>query len=105
MHYPRACLGLLCLLGLAAAQTPQAPTPGIPVSTRPAPETFVASAPPQRKIQPVILTRAVLDEKIVTLRLAPRVATPSDYRNRSTRWWWETRKIFKPNTRNVNRSW
>jgi len=38
----------------------------------------VSSAPissGQAKFQPVVLTRAVLDEKIVTLHLAPRVAT------------------------------
>jgi hypothetical protein len=56
------------LLGLTSGQTKKVPPPAAsPVSIGPA--GGVA------KLEPVILTRASLDEKVITLRLSPRVAT------------------------------
>jgi hypothetical protein len=36
---------------------------------------MVASVPAPKQIEPVILARAALDDKIVTLQVAPRIAT------------------------------
>jgi hypothetical protein len=65
----KTCTCLVCLLGLASAQT--------------APQAFVGPMPPawtnpvgnRTKIEPIVLSRASLDEKVITLRLAPRIAT------------------------------
>jgi hypothetical protein len=60
---------LVCLLGLASAQTvPQAIVgPTLPAWTN--------SASNRTKLQPTVLSAAGLDEKVITLRLAPRIAT------------------------------
>jgi hypothetical protein len=65
----KTCTCLVCLLGLASAQTaPQAVVgPTLPAWTSPASN--------RTKLEPVVLSRASLDEKVITLRLAPRIAT------------------------------
>src|SRR5579863_5915620 len=64
----RACVCAMGLLGLASGQTKKVPPPAAsPVSIGPAGGVT--------KLEPVILTRASLDEKVITLRLSPRVAT------------------------------
>jgi type IV secretory pathway VirB9-like protein len=56
------------LLGIASGQTRKVPPPAAsPVSIGPAGGVT--------NLEPVILTRASLDEKVMTLRLSPRVAT------------------------------
>jgi type IV secretory pathway VirB9-like protein len=44
-------------------------------SSKPAHAAAIASVPVAKEIEPVILTRAALDDKIVTLRVAARIAT------------------------------
>ena len=67
MRSQRAFICLFAMMGAASSQTPR--------------RTVPASRPPDVttsdliSIEPVILTRASLDEKVVTLRLAPRIAT------------------------------
>ena len=64
----RACVCAMGLLGLAYGQTKKVlPPAASPVSIGPAGGVT--------KLEPVILTRASLDEKVITLRLSPRVAT------------------------------
>ena len=67
MRHITACSCTLSLLGIALGQTKQSPTRPTPV--------VVAPVGPGAKLDPVILTRASLDEKVITLRLIPRVAT------------------------------
>src|SRR5579863_6455736 len=63
-----ACVCAMGLLGIASGQTKKVPPPAAsPVSIGPAGSVT--------KLEPVILTRATLDEKVITLRLSPRVAT------------------------------
>src|SRR5580693_1446425 len=63
-----ACVCAMGLVGIASGQTKKAPpTASPPVSIAP-----VWSV---TKLEPVILTRASLDEKVITLRLNPRVVT------------------------------
>jgi hypothetical protein len=62
---------LLCLAGLSFGQS----LPVKSASTKTRPATVLRSVPIAEDIEPVILTRAALDDKIVTLRVAPRVAT------------------------------
>ena len=69
MDRPKACICVIWLMGLASAQTVQQ---GL---TRTTPAAFVTPATSRAQLEPVILTRASLDEKVITLRLAPRVAT------------------------------
>ena len=69
MDRPKAYLCLVWLVGVVSAQTGQQ---GL---TRPTPAVLVTPATNRAKLEPVILTRASLDEKVITLRLAPRVAT------------------------------
>jgi hypothetical protein len=66
MHHAKNCICALCLLGSAAGQTPHsaARTPPVPVIV-----------PVPAAVEPVILSRANLGDKIVTLHLAPRIAT------------------------------
>ena len=69
MRHLTAWICTLGLLGIASGQTKQNPTrPTPPVVDR----TRTATG---AKLDPVILTRASLDEKVITLRLIPRVAT------------------------------
>jgi hypothetical protein len=68
MRHITACICTLSLLGIASGQTKQNPT-------RPTPPVVIAPVGPEAKLDPVILTRASLDEKVITLRLIPRVAT------------------------------
>jgi len=65
----KTCTCLVCLLRLASAQTaPQAVFgPTLPGRTSPASN--------RTKLEPIVLSRASLDEKVITLRLAPRIAT------------------------------
>src|SRR5215831_607649 len=56
-------------LGVAAAQSPPRTfiVPARPLSK--------AAEPEHAKVEPVILTRSSLDEKVVVLRVAPKIAT------------------------------
>ena len=56
------------LLGIASGTNKKAP----PTAT---PPVSIGPAGSVTKLEPVILTRASLDEKVITLRLTPRVAT------------------------------
>ena len=69
MRYSVACLCIFCLPGPSFGQT--APVK----SSKPAHTAAIASVPVAKEIEPVILTRAALDDKIVTLRVAARIAT------------------------------
>jgi hypothetical protein len=65
----KACTCMVCLLGLASAQTvPQA----VGGST---PAAWTSPTINRTKLEPIVLSRASLDEKVITLRLAPRMAT------------------------------
>ena len=68
MRHLTACICMLSLLGIASGQTKQSPT-------RPTPAVVIAPVGSGAKLDPVTLTRASLDEKVITLRLSPRVAT------------------------------
>src|SRR5437879_1295633 len=69
MNRPKAYLCLVWWVGVASAQTvPQ----GL---TRPTSGVLLTPATTRAQLEPVILTRASLDDKVITLRLAPRVAT------------------------------
>jgi len=65
----KTCTCMACLLGLASAQTaPQAvigPTPAV----------LMSPTINHIGLEPIVLSRASLDEKVITLRLAPRIAT------------------------------
>ena len=69
MDHPKAGICVLWLMGVATAQTVQQ---GL---TKPTPAVMVTPTNSRAQLEPVILTRASLDEKVITLRLAPRVAT------------------------------
>ena len=69
MRYPVACLCLFCLSGPSFGQTAPVKSPG------PVRAAVVAPVPVAQEIKPLILTRAALDDKIVTLQVAPRIAT------------------------------
>ena len=69
MDHPKACIYAVWLAGIVSAQTVQQGP------TRTAPAVLVTQAASRTQLEPVILTRASLDEKVITLRLAPRVAT------------------------------
>ena len=56
------------LLEIASGQTKERPK-------TPTPAALVPPVTSGAKLEPVILTRANLDEKVITLRLIPRVAT------------------------------
>jgi len=55
------------LLGIASGQNKKVPPPA-------APPVSIGLAESVRKLEPVIITRASLDEKVITLRLSPRVS-------------------------------
>lgn len=63
-----ACFCAMGLLGIASGQNKKAPSAA-------APPVSIGPAGSVTKLEPVILTRASLDEKVITLRLNPRVAT------------------------------
>ena len=65
MRHFMACACTLGLLGSASGQSPARPTAPV----------VIASVGPGARLDPVILTRASLDDGVVTLRLIPRVAT------------------------------
>jgi hypothetical protein len=65
MRYFMACACTLGLLGSALGQSPASPTAAV----------VIAPADAGARLDPVILTRASLDDGVVTLRLIPRVAT------------------------------
>src|ERR1700684_3403 len=69
MDRPKAYLCLVWSVGVVSAQTGQQ---GL---TRPTPAVLVTPATNRAQLEPVILTRTSLEEKVITLRLAPRVAT------------------------------
>src|SRR5271168_3983832 len=69
MEYPKTCICLMYLLGVAPAQTAQQGP------TNPAPAAWMRPTTIQARLEPTILSRASLDEKVITLRLAPRIAT------------------------------
>jgi hypothetical protein len=68
MRILTACICTLRLLEIASGQTRESPT--MPTSA-----VLIAPAGGGAKLDAVILTRASLDEKVLTLRLIPRVAT------------------------------
>src|ERR1700685_2516748 len=67
MRHLTACICMLILMGSASGQTQQSPT-------RPTPAVVIAPVGSGAKLDPVTLTRASLDEKVILLRLPPRVA-------------------------------
>ncbi len=69
MDHPKVGICAVWLMGVATAQTVQQGP------TRTTPAVLTAPATRRAQLEPVILTRASLDEKVITLRLAPRVAT------------------------------
>jgi len=69
MDHPKACIYAVWLAGIVSAQTVQQGP------TRTTPAVLMTPATSRAQLEPVILTRASLDEKVITLRLAPRVAT------------------------------
>src|SRR5467141_2162964 len=69
MDRPKAYICLVWLVEVASAQTGQQ---GL---ARPTPAVLVTPVTNRAQLEPVILTRASFDEKVITLRLAPRVAT------------------------------
>src|SRR6267154_607511 len=69
MDHPKAGICVLWLMGVATAQTVQQ---GL---TKPTPAVRGSPTISRAQLEPVILTRASLDEKVITLRLIPRVAT------------------------------
>ena len=69
MHHPKACICTVLLVGLTSAQTVKQ---GL---TKTTPAVSVTPTTNRAQLEPVILTRVSLDEKVITLRLAPRVAT------------------------------
>src|SRR5579863_3672661 len=69
MDRPKVYLCLVWLVGVVSAQ---AVKQGL---TKTTPVVSVTDATNRAQLEPVILTRASLDEKVITLRLAPRVAT------------------------------
>ena len=69
MEHLKACIYAVWLAGVVSAQTVQKGP------TRTTPAVLVTPATSRAQLEPVILTRASLDEKVITLRLAPRVAT------------------------------
>ena len=69
MDHPKACIYAVWLAGIVSAQTVQQG----PARTTPA--VLVTPSTSRAQLEPVIVTRASLDEKVITLRLAPRVAT------------------------------
>ena len=64
MDHPKAGICVLWLMGVATAQTVQQ---GL---TKPTPAVMVTPKNSRAQLEPVILTRASLDEKVITLRLA-----------------------------------
>ena len=68
MRHLTACVCTLSLLGIASGQIKESPT-------RPTPPLVIAPVGAGAKLDPVTLMRASLDEKVITLRLSPRVAT------------------------------
>lgn len=73
MHQTKRCLYAICLLSVGSAQTRQQTKS---IATGPTSPTHVSSATlPPMQIEPVILSRVALDDKIVTLQLIPRIAT------------------------------
>lgn len=69
MGYLKNCTCIACLLGLASAQT----APQAAIGSTPA--TWMSPTINRTKLEPIVLSRASLDEKVITLRLAPRIAT------------------------------
>lgn len=63
-----ACVYAMGLLGIASGQNKKVP-PTAP------PSISTAPAWSETKLEPVILARASLDDKVITLRLTPRIAT------------------------------
>jgi len=69
MDHSKVGICAVWLVGVVSAQTVQQGP------TRTTPAVLVTPATSRAQLEPVILTRASLDEKVITLRLAPRVAT------------------------------
>jgi len=68
MRHLKACVYALSLLEIASGQTRES-------ATKPTSPVLIAPVSGGAKLDPVILTRTGLDEKIITLQLSPRVAT------------------------------
>jgi hypothetical protein len=73
MPHSRACACIFCIFGTASGQAPPRSILPKPVAART--ETTSLSSATHRAIEPIVLSRAALDDKVVTLRLAPRIAT------------------------------
>src|ERR1700730_1411978 len=69
MDHPKVGICAVWLVGVVSAQTVQQGT------ARTTPAVLVTPVTSRAQLEPVILTRASLDEKVITLRLDPRVAT------------------------------
>jgi hypothetical protein len=69
MECPKTCICIVYLVGVASALTAQQG------SVKPTAAASMSPTTDQAKLEPVILSRASLDERVITLRLAPRVAT------------------------------
>ena len=94
----KTCTCLVCLLGLASAQTaPQA-------VVGPTPAGVDESNDQSTKLEPIVLSRASLDEKVITLRLAPRIATSIRLPEPVNSVVLGDPEAFQVNTRNMSRS-
>ena len=89
---------LALLLGTTLAQAQQRTSSAQVATPKP-----VANMEPA-ELEPVILARSSLDEKVVALRVAPRIATSIRLPEPSTRSWWETPRIFRRSTLSVNQN-
>ena len=69
MECPKTCICIVYLVGVASALTAQQG------SVKPTAAASMSPTTDEAKLEPVILSRASLDERVITLRLAPRVAT------------------------------
>src|ERR1700678_706514 len=69
MERPKTCICIVYLVGVASALTAQQG------SVKPTAAASMSPTTDQAKLEPVILSRASLDERVITLRLTPRVAT------------------------------
>jgi hypothetical protein len=73
MPHSRACVCIFCIFGIASGQAPPPSMPPKKATTTTA--TKVLASTINSAIEPIVLSRAALEDKVVTLRLAPRMAT------------------------------
>ncbi len=73
MPHSRACVCFFCILGVASGQDAAASRVSRTVATGSVP---ISHSPGDRvNVDPVVLNRATLEEKVITLRLVPKMAT------------------------------